>query len=216
MADIPISYPIIVMIFVAATAVIGILAVKFVKKSSKNFIVAGKSLPLFFVGTMLVSEAVDGNASLGNVALSYQFGFWAGAAIPLGLAICLVLTGLFFGRTFNRMNMITLADFYFRRYGNTAEIMSGALMSISFIILVAGNLGSKWLYFVSGPEYTADLCHVNFNCSSFAIYILWRIVFMCLHRYISYLLGRSWVLARTSLFHWALVTNTGWIRDHSC
>ena len=56
MADIPISYPIIVMIFVAATAVIGILAVKFVKKSSKNFIVAGKSLPLFFVGTMLVSD----------------------------------------------------------------------------------------------------------------------------------------------------------------
>ena len=25
--------------------------------------------------------------------------------------------------------MITLADFYFRRYGNTAEIMSGTLMS---------------------------------------------------------------------------------------
>ena len=143
MADIPISYPIIVMAFVAATAVIGVLAVKFVKKSSKHYIVAGKSLPLFFVGTMLVSEAVDGNASLGNVALSYQFGFWAGAAIPLGLAICLVLTGLFFGRTFNRMNMITLADFYFRRYGNTAEIMSGTLMSISFIILVAGNLAAS-------------------------------------------------------------------------
>jgi solute:Na+ symporter, SSS family len=143
MADIPISYPIIVMAFVAATAVIGVLAVKFVKKSSKRYIVAGKSLPLFFVGTMLVSEAVDGNASLGNVALSYQFGFWAGAAIPLGLAICLVLTGLFFGRTFNRMNMITLADFYLRRYGNTAEIMSGTLMSISFIILVAGNLAAS-------------------------------------------------------------------------
>jgi SSS family solute:Na+ symporter len=143
MADIPFSFPIIVMAFVAATAVIGVLAVKFVKKSSKRYIVAGKSLPLFFVGTMLVSEAVDGNASLGNVALSYQFGFWAGAAIPLGLAICLVLTGLFFGRTFNRMNMITLADFYFRRYGNTAEIMSGTLMSISFIILVAGNLAAS-------------------------------------------------------------------------
>ena len=143
MAEIPISYPIIVMAFVAATAVIGVLAVKFVKKSSKRYIVAGKSLPLFFVGTMLVSEAVDGNASLGNVALSYQFGFWAGAAIPLGLAVCLVLTGLFFGRTFNRMNMITLADFYFRRYGNAAELMSGTLMSISFIVLVAGNLAAS-------------------------------------------------------------------------
>lgn len=66
-------------------------------------------------------EAVDGNASPVNVSLTYSFGFWAGAAIPLGLSICLVLTGTFFGRTFNRMNMITLDDFYFRRYGNTAE-----------------------------------------------------------------------------------------------
>lgn len=140
---IPIGYPITVLAFVAATAVIGVLAGKLVKKSSKRYIVAGKSLPLFFIGTMLVSESVDGNASLGNVSLTFNGGFWAGAAIPLGLAICLVLTGAFFGRTFNRMNMITLADFYFRRYGNTTEVMSGILMSISFIVLVAGNLGAS-------------------------------------------------------------------------
>jgi Na+/proline symporter len=143
MADIPIYYPITVLAFVAVTAIIGVLAVKFVKKSSKRYIVAGKSLPLFFIGTMLVSESIDGNASLGNVALSFSSGFWAGAAIPLGLSICLVLTGLFFGKKFNRMNMITLADFYFRRYGNLTEIMSGILMSISFVVLVAGNLGAS-------------------------------------------------------------------------
>jgi Na+/proline symporter len=142
-AGVDISYAIAVLAFVAATAVVGVGAVKLVKKSSKRFIVAGKSLPLFFIGTMLVSESVDGNASLGNVSLTFGAGFWAGAAIPLGLSICLVLTGLFFGRIFNRMNMITLADFYFRRYGNTTEIMSGTLMSISFIILVAGNLGAS-------------------------------------------------------------------------
>ena len=38
MADIPISYPIIVMVFVAATAVIGVLAVKFVKKIVKTLL----------------------------------------------------------------------------------------------------------------------------------------------------------------------------------
>jgi Na+/proline symporter len=143
MADVPLVYPITVMAFVAATAFVGVMAVKFVKKSSKRYIVAGKSLPLFFIGTMLVSEAVDGNASLGNVALTFSTGFWGGAVVPLGLAICLVLTGVFFGKKFNRMNMITLADFYFRRYGNLTEVMSGGLMSISFIILVAGNLAAS-------------------------------------------------------------------------
>lgn len=143
MGDIPLFYPVVVLGFVAATAAIGILAVKLVKKSSKRYIVAGKSLPLFFIGTMLVSEAIDGNASLGNVSLTFGGGFWAGAVIPLGLAICLVLTGAFFGKRFNRMNMITLADFYYRRYGNTTEIMTGTIMSISFIVLVAGNLGAS-------------------------------------------------------------------------
>jgi SSS family solute:Na+ symporter len=142
-ADISISYAIAVLGFVAATAAVGVLAVKLVKKSSKRYIVAGKSLPLFFVGTMLVSEAVDGNASLGNVSLTFGGGFWAGGITDLGLAVCLVLTGAFFGKIFNRMNMITLADFYFRRYGNVTEIMSGALMSLSFIVLVAGNLGAS-------------------------------------------------------------------------
>jgi SSS family solute:Na+ symporter len=141
--EVQLSYAIAVLAFVAATAVVGVGAVKLVKKSSKRYIVAGKSLPLFFIGTMLVSESVDGNASLGNVSLTFGGGFWAGASIPLGLAICLVLTGVFFGRIFNRMNMITLADFYFRRYGNVTEMMSGIIMSISFIVLVAGNLGAS-------------------------------------------------------------------------
>jgi len=142
-AEISIIYAIVVLGFVAATAAVGVLAVKFVKKSSKRYIVAGKSLPLFFIGTMLVSEAVDGNASLGNVAGTFTGGFWAGGTLDLGLAICLVLTGAFFGKIFNRMNMITLADFYFRRYGNVTEILSGTLMSRSFIVLVAGNLGAS-------------------------------------------------------------------------
>jgi Na+/proline symporter len=143
LAGASLSYAIVVLGFVAATAVVGVLAGKLVKKSSKRYIVAGKSLPLFFIGTMLVSEAVDGNASLGNVSATFTGGFWAGGTLDLGLAICLVLTGAFFGRIFNRMNMITLADFYFRRYGNVTEIMSGTLMSISFIVLVAGNLGAS-------------------------------------------------------------------------
>ena len=129
--------------FLAVTVIVGVLAVKFVKKSTKRYIVAGKSLPLFFVGTMLAAQSIDGNSSLGNVSLVYQFGFWAGASIPIGLGICLILTGVFFARRFNRMNMLTLPDYYFRRYGNLTEVMSGVLMAISFIVLVAGNLAAS-------------------------------------------------------------------------
>ena len=105
--------------------------------------VAGKSLPLFFVGTMLAAQSIDGNSSLGNVSLVYQFGFWSGAVIPIGLTVCLVLTGAFYAKKLNKMSMLTLPDFYYRRFGAGPEGISAILMMISFIVLVAGNFAAS-------------------------------------------------------------------------
>ena len=129
--------------FLIASLVIGTLTYKLVKKSGRRLMVAGKTLPLFFVGTMLAAQSIDGNSSLGNAALVYQFGFWAGAVIPIGLGICLLLTGFFYGKPLNKMTMFTLPDFYFRRFGNAAEGISGVLMIISFTVLVAGNFAAS-------------------------------------------------------------------------
>ena len=129
--------------FIILTLAVGVFSSRLVKESGKRLIVAGKSLPLAMVGTMLAAQAVDGNSSLGNVALVFEFGFWAGAVIPLGLGLCLLVTAAFYGKPLNKMAMITLPDFYFRRYGNGAEGISGVLMIISFLVLVAGNLAAS-------------------------------------------------------------------------
>jgi solute:Na+ symporter, SSS family len=137
------AYGIAVLAFLALSVTVGTLTAKLVKKSSRRYMVAGKSLPLFFVGTMLAAQSIDGNSSLGNVSLVYQFGFWSGAVIPIGLGICLLLTGLFYGKRLNKMAMLTLPDFYYRRFGNGAEGISSVLMTISFIVLVAGNFAAS-------------------------------------------------------------------------
>ena len=137
------GYGIAVLAFLALSLTVGTLTSRLVKKSSKRYMVAGKSLPLFFVGTMLAAQSIDGNSSLGNVSLVYQFGFWAGAAIPIGLGICLILTGTVYGKRLNKMAMLTLPDFYYRRFGNATEGISGILMMISFIVLVAGNFAAS-------------------------------------------------------------------------
>jgi len=129
--------------FLILSIVVGTLTHRLVKKSSRRYMVAGKSLPLFFVGTMLAAQSIDGNSSLGNVALVYQFGFWAGAVIPIGLGACLILTGLFYAKRLNNLSMFTLPDYYYRRYGNASEGISGVLMIISFIVLVAGNFAAS-------------------------------------------------------------------------
>ena len=129
--------------FIVITLVVGVFAGRLVRNSGKRLIVAGKSLPLFMVGTMLAAQAVDGNSTLGNISLTFQFGFWAGAVIPIGLGLCLLIVSAFYAKPLNKMSMITLPDFYFRRYGNGAEGLSGILMIISFLILVAGNLAAS-------------------------------------------------------------------------
>ena len=136
------GFAIAVAVFIVVTILVGVFAGKLVNRSGKRLIVAGKSLPLFLVGTMLAAQAVDGNSTLGNISLVFQFGFWAGAVIPIGLGVCLLLVGFFYAKPLNKMSMITLPDFYFRRYGNGAEGISSILMIISFLILVAGNLAA--------------------------------------------------------------------------
>lgn len=136
------GYAVGVIAFLALSVTVGTLTSKLVKKSSKRFMIAGKSLPLFFVGTMLAAQSIDGNSSLGNVSLVYQFGFWSGAAIPIGLAACLILTAIFYAKKLNTMSMLTLPDFYFRRFGNASEGISGILMMVSFVVLVAGNFAA--------------------------------------------------------------------------
>ena len=136
------GFAIAVAVFIAVTILVGVFAGKLVNRSGKRLIVAGKSLPLFLVGTMLAAQAVDGNSTLGNIALVFEWGFWAGAVVPIGLGTCLLLVGFFYAKPLNKMSMITLPDFYFRRYGNGAEGISSILMIISFLILVAGNLAA--------------------------------------------------------------------------
>ncbi len=133
-------------IIVLIYASVGIASMIFVGRSGKKFIVAGKSLPLVLVGTMLMAQAVDANSTLGSSSQAYLNGFWPGFVFPLGLTACLIVTGLFYAKPLNRMHLITLPDFYFRRYGKNVELLISILMIISYIILVAGNIaGVGWI-----------------------------------------------------------------------
>jgi len=133
-------------VFILLFFFIGIGMYYLVQGSGKRYIICGKSLPFFLVGTMLLAQSLDANATMGNAAGVYGLGWWGGFVFPFGLAVCLVVCGLFYARPLNRMNLLTLPDFYFRRYNWFTEIITGLLMCFSFAILVAGNFaGAAWI-----------------------------------------------------------------------
>ncbi len=149
--------------FLTVFFLIGIIMYYRVRGSGQQYIVAGKSLPFFLVGTTMLAQSLDANATMGNAAATYAGGFWAGFQFPLGLAICLFVTGTFYAESLNRMSLITLPDYYYRRYNRVVEVLVGIAMSFSFIILLAGNLaGGAWiLAYVFGWSYLAALLVIS-------------------------------------------------------
>jgi Na+/proline symporter len=187
--------------------IVGVMMVFMIKGSGKTYIIAGKRLPFFFAGTTLLAQSIDANATLGNSGAVYLSGFWSGFQFPLGLALCLVLTGAFFAKPLNRMNLITLADFYYRRFNRLTEVITGILMSFSFIILLAGNFaGCAWIM-----------------STLFPISFVWALIIMCGAVFIYTITGGMWADVSTDISQiypamlgfftaviWLLVAYGGW------
>lgn len=144
-----------VAIFMAISLCIGLYTYTKIRGSSEQYTVAGKSMPFIVIGTALAAQAIDGNATLGNASLTFATGFWAGAAIPIGLALSLFIVGRFLAGPLNAMNLMTLPEFFYRRYGKQAEALASLLTIVCFIVLVAGNLSAVgWiLSVVTGWSY---------------------------------------------------------------
>lgn len=119
---------------------VGLVVSRKVAGDSTNFLVAGRSLTLPLVAASLMGQAVDANATLGNTDLASSYGFWAGASLPIGLALCLALTGRFVAEPMNRMGLLTLPDFFRLRYGRGVELSASLILIVGFCILLAGNL----------------------------------------------------------------------------
>lgn len=144
---------------IAAVVLIGLGVARKVGGNPANFLVAGRSLALPLSAAGLMGQAVDANATLGNTDLAASGGFWAGASLPLGLSVCLLLTGVFVARPLHRMRLLTVADFYRDRYGRGVERLASALMIASFCVLLAGNLVAGGYLFEEflGTSYVAGV-----------------------------------------------------------
>jgi len=144
-----------VVIFIAISLSIGLYTYTQVRGSAVRYTVCEKSMPFIVIGTALLAQAVDGNATLGNTSLTYSTGVWSGAVIPIGLAISLFVVGRFLAAPLNNMDLMTLPEFFYRRYDKVTELLVSILTVVCFTVLIAGNLAAvAWiLSVVSGISY---------------------------------------------------------------
>ena len=133
---------------------VGMYVGRKVEGDSQNFLVAGRMLPIYLVAPALMVAAVDSNATVGNMDLSSSAGFWAGASLAIGLAVALLLSGIFIAKPMNEMGLFSLGDFFRVKYGPAFEKLASCVMILAYIILLAGNLvacGYLLEYFLGIP-----------------------------------------------------------------
>ena len=133
-----------VLIYMAATVAVGIYASRRVK-DSKDFMVAGRSLPLYMnfacdfatwfgAETVLSVSSKFAHKGLGHVS-----------GDPFGASLCLILVAFFFARTFYRMELLTIGDYYHLRYGKTVEIITSLGIASSYLGWTSAQLSALGL-----------------------------------------------------------------------
>ncbi len=190
-----------VVIFMAISLAIGLYTYTQVRGSSERFTVCEKSMPFFVIGTALLAQAVDGNATLGNTSLTYSTGIWTGLAIPLGLAISLFVVGKLLAGPLNRLNLLTLPEFFYHRYCKYTEALVSALTVLCFTVVIAGNLSAvAWiLSVVSGLNYTTSLiiCTaviVSYTMAGGLYSAIWTDMFQIHVALIGFVASAGWVI----------------------
>jgi SSS family transporter len=121
-----------IILYMVATVAIGVYASSRVH-GAKDFMVAGRSLPLY-MNFACVFATWFGAETLLSVSAKFAhqgLGFISGD--PFGATVCLVLVAFFFARSFYRMELLTIGDFYHQRYGKAVEIVTSLAISASYL-----------------------------------------------------------------------------------
>ncbi len=137
-----------VLVYLAVTIAIGLWAARRVR-NSKDYVVAGRSLPLY-MNTATVFATWFGAESVLSVSSEFaKEGLGGVVADPFGASLCLVIVALFFARAFYRMDLLTIGDFYRKRYGRTVEVATSVLITVSYLGWTSAQMTALGLAFAT-------------------------------------------------------------------
>ncbi len=126
-------------IYLLLTLLIGWWASKKVK-NTRDFVIAGRQLPLFVAASALFATWFGSETILGASSEFVNHGLIGVIEDPFGAALCLVLVGLFFARPLYQMNILTFNDFFRIRFNRKVEFLSAVFIVPSYFGWIAAQL----------------------------------------------------------------------------
>ncbi|MEZ6138439.1 MAG: sodium:solute symporter family protein [Pirellulaceae bacterium] len=121
-----------VLLYLIFTVALGLIASTRVK-GAKDFMVAGRSLPLYMNFTCVFATWFGAETVLSVSATFAKDGLRELPGDPFGAAACLVLVAVFFAKSFYRMDLLTIGDFYHKRFGKKIEVFTSIAITLSYL-----------------------------------------------------------------------------------
>lgn len=145
-----------VLVYMAATVAIGLYASSRVK-DSKDFMVAGRSLPLYMNFACVFATWFGAETALSVSAKFADQGLGFVSGDPFGASVCLLLVALFFAKTFYRLELMTIGDYYHVRYGRFVEVIASLGIASSYLGWTSAQLSALGLVInVLFPQFSLN------------------------------------------------------------
>ena len=107
----------------------------------------GADLPFYMVTATVFATWFGSETVLGIPATFLKEGLHGVVADPFGASMCLILVGLFFAAPLYRMNLLTIGDFYKKKFGRSVEVLTTIAIVISYLGWVGAQITALGLVF---------------------------------------------------------------------
>lgn len=135
-----------VIIYWLISVAVGLYAARHVK-NTKDFAIAGRHLPFYMVIATVFATWFGSETVLGVPATFLDEGMSGIVADPFGSSLCLILFGLFLAAPLYKMNLLTIGDFYKKRYGRGVEVLTTLAIVVSYLGWVGAQITALGLVF---------------------------------------------------------------------
>lgn len=185
-----------VLLYLGFTIALGLWAATRVH-GSKDFLVAGRSLPLYMSMATVFATWFGAETVLSVSATFAKDGLGGIVADPFGSTFCLVFVALFFARAFYRMDLLTIGDFYRKRYDKRVEVITGIAITLSYLGWTSAQLTALGLVFsvLSGGVISLST-GIVIGAAIVLFYTIW---------------GGMWSVAVTDLFQTVVIIVGLWV-----
>ena len=135
-----------VVLYLVVTIAIGLWAAQRVH-NSKDYLVAGRSLPLYMSAATVFATWFGAETVLSVSATFARDGLGGVVADPFGSSFCLLFVAIFFARAFYRMDLLTIGDFYRQRYSKSVEVTTSIAITASYLGWTSAQMTALGLVF---------------------------------------------------------------------